>query len=197
MSSSNNLVEILKEIRQHWTRQTEIQDEAKALWYIIHRQTRPNQPKIEGLSAKRKTKDKIKFNLIFLDCRGNVVKFSWKLNVVCWSENDLQFRIFLSEKYFVFLPKFTLSKTKLSTSTFLCLLDETVVGLTRDRFYVIRDLKPATDYNLQIQYVTAFGDGLCSEPLTFRTEEERKTRKPRDSIIFLVSRLNFLSSTFC
>lgn len=47
---SKNLPEKLKQVRQKWYSSKDIQDEAKLLWYMIHRNIKPNRPKITGKS---------------------------------------------------------------------------------------------------------------------------------------------------
>ncbi len=47
---SKKLPEKLKQIREKWTKYKDIQDEAKLLWYMIHKNLKPNRPKIDGNS---------------------------------------------------------------------------------------------------------------------------------------------------
>ena len=51
-------------------------------------------------------------------------------------------------------------------------LDEQPVGVTQEKSFSLKDLKSSTNYSVQIQYITPFGDSLCSAPTTFRTEDE-------------------------
>ncbi len=51
---SKNLPEKLKEIKEKWIKHKDIQDEAKLLWYMIHKNLKPNRPKIDGNSAIKK-----------------------------------------------------------------------------------------------------------------------------------------------
>lgn len=48
---SGNLPERLKQVRQKWHSSTDIQNEAKLLWYMIHRNVKPNRPNVEGNSS--------------------------------------------------------------------------------------------------------------------------------------------------
>ena len=45
---TKTLPEKLRQIREKWIKYKDIQDEAKLLWYMIHKNTRPNPPKIDG-----------------------------------------------------------------------------------------------------------------------------------------------------
>jgi hypothetical protein len=45
---SNNLVGMIQQIQENWTDYQDIQDEAKLLWYILHKNTKPKPPKIDG-----------------------------------------------------------------------------------------------------------------------------------------------------
>ncbi len=49
---SENLTGKLQQIREKWNKYKDIQDEAKLLWYMIHRNTKPNRPKIDGNETK-------------------------------------------------------------------------------------------------------------------------------------------------
>ena len=48
---SKSLPERLKQVRQKWISYKDIQDEAKLLWYMIHRSIKPNRPKVDGNSS--------------------------------------------------------------------------------------------------------------------------------------------------
>ena len=45
---SKTLIETLKEIRDKWKKNKDIQDEARLLWYMIHKNIKLNRPKIDG-----------------------------------------------------------------------------------------------------------------------------------------------------
>jgi hypothetical protein len=45
---SKTLPEKLRQIRGTWNRYKDIQDEARLLWYMIHKHIKPNRPKING-----------------------------------------------------------------------------------------------------------------------------------------------------
>ena len=76
---SKTLPDKLKDIREKWTKSTDIQEEAKALWYIIHRNVKPARVHID-------------------ECRTTTVTISWPLNIKNWNDHDLRYRIILSKK---------------------------------------------------------------------------------------------------
>lgn len=45
---SKTLIDKLREIRDKWTTHKDIQNEAKVLWYMIHRNIQPSRPKVDG-----------------------------------------------------------------------------------------------------------------------------------------------------
>jgi hypothetical protein len=46
---SNTLTDKLKQIKKKWNKYKDIQDEAKLLWYMLHKNIKPNRPKIDGI----------------------------------------------------------------------------------------------------------------------------------------------------
>ena len=45
---SKTLPDKLKQIREKWYKYKDIQNEAKLLWYMIHKNIKPNRPRIDG-----------------------------------------------------------------------------------------------------------------------------------------------------
>jgi hypothetical protein len=45
---SNNLLEIIKQIQEKWSDRKDIQDEAKFLWHMINKSSKPKPPIIDG-----------------------------------------------------------------------------------------------------------------------------------------------------
>lgn len=75
---SKTLPDKLKDIREKWTKSTDIQEEAKALWYIIHRNVKPGRVHID-------------------ECRTTTANISWNLNIKNWNDQDLNYRVILSK----------------------------------------------------------------------------------------------------
>ncbi|CAF1591800.1 unnamed protein product [Rotaria sp. Silwood1] len=75
---SKKLPEKLKQIRDKWITRKDVQDEAKLLWYMIHRNMKPNQPNID-------------------ECRNNSTDISWDLCIDNWDNNEFQYRIILDD----------------------------------------------------------------------------------------------------
>ncbi len=45
---SKTLIDKLKQIRDKWIKYKDIQDEAKLLWYMMHKNIKPDRIKIDG-----------------------------------------------------------------------------------------------------------------------------------------------------
>jgi len=45
---SNTLTDKLKQIKKKWNKYKDIQDEAKLLWYMMHKNIKPDRIKIDG-----------------------------------------------------------------------------------------------------------------------------------------------------
>ncbi|CAF2125401.1 unnamed protein product [Rotaria magnacalcarata] len=123
---SQALPERLKQMQDKWKNFKDIQDEAKLLWYMIHRNMKPSRPNIG-------------------ECRNSSVDLSWNLNVDTWDDSDLQYRV---------------------------ILDDVPIAVTNGTNYCLKNLKPNTSYNIQIQYLTCHGDSIRSDPVVFHTDEE-------------------------
>jgi hypothetical protein len=54
--------------------------------------------------------------------------------------------------------------------------DNVTMGVTNKTNYSLKDLKPNTNYAVQIQYVTSHGDSIRSDSTIFRTDDECKIR---------------------
>jgi hypothetical protein len=51
--------------------------------------------------------------------------------------------------------------------------DNQSIDITKKTNYTLKDLKANTSYTVQIQYITSHGEGARSDPITFRTDDER------------------------
>ena len=104
---SKTLTDNLKQIRNKWIRNKDIQNETKLLWYMLHRDTKPDRPIIDGKKTRKIFNEvfcfvvvinhKIICFIVYLELRNNSVGISWKLNADSWDDNDLKFRIILSK----------------------------------------------------------------------------------------------------
>jgi len=54
--------------------------------------------------------------------------------------------------------------------------DNLTIGITNKTKYCLKGLKPNTNYNVQIQYITFHGDSIRSDPTLFRTDDECKLK---------------------
>ncbi|CAF0747156.1 unnamed protein product [Didymodactylos carnosus] len=77
-------------------------------------------------------------------CNANYVEISWELSTEIW-DSDVQFRVFLDNIPIKNTPK-----------TNCC----------------IADLKPNSNYTIQLQYIMPWGESALSEPVKFKTEDE-------------------------
>ncbi len=50
------------------------------------------------------------------------------------------------------------------------------IHVTKKTNYCLKDLKPNTNYSVQIQYITFHGDSIRSDPTVFRTDDECKLK---------------------
>ncbi|UJR32015.1 hypothetical protein I4U23_019485 [Adineta vaga] len=76
---SKTVTEKLIQIRANWMNDKDIQDEARILWYMIHRNIKPERPKID-------------------ECLNNSANISWNITVHSWNNEELQFRIILNDQ---------------------------------------------------------------------------------------------------
>ncbi|CAF1028224.1 unnamed protein product [Adineta steineri] len=76
---SKTIIDKLKQIRDKWNKYQDIQEEARGLWYLLHRNIKPNRPKID-------------------ECRNTSAEISWDINVNSWDDAALQFRIILNNQ---------------------------------------------------------------------------------------------------
>ncbi|CAF3805071.1 unnamed protein product [Adineta steineri] len=76
---SKTIIDKLKQIRDKWNKYQDVQEEARGLWYLLHRNIKPNRPKID-------------------ECRNISAEISWDINVNSWDDAALQFRIILNNQ---------------------------------------------------------------------------------------------------
>ncbi|CAF4112578.1 unnamed protein product [Adineta steineri] len=76
---SKTIIDKLKQIRDKWNKYQDVQEEARGLWYLLHRNIKPNRPKID-------------------ECRNTSAEISWDINVNSWDDAALQFRIILNNQ---------------------------------------------------------------------------------------------------
>ena len=67
-----------------------------------------------------------------------------------------------------------MSSKKFRNRTFLSFKDDVPIAVTSGKNYCLKNLRPNTSYNIQIQYLTCHGDSVRSDPVVFHTDEECK-----------------------
>ncbi|CAF3077821.1 unnamed protein product [Rotaria sp. Silwood2] len=75
---SQKLLGIIKQVQEKWIEFKDIQDESKLLWFMIHKNINPKQPKID-------------------ECRETSVDISWDPYLSIEDENEIQYRIILDD----------------------------------------------------------------------------------------------------
>ncbi|CAF4743241.1 unnamed protein product [Rotaria socialis] len=126
LCNSKQLTEIIKQVQETWIEFKDIQDESKLLWFMLHKNIKPNRPTID-------------------ECRDTSVDFSWDPCLFTEDDTDLQYRV---------------------------ILDDVPFTITNKTNYSINDLKPNSNYNVKIQFITSQGESIPSDATPFHTDDE-------------------------